>query len=429
MKIPKLYYPYILVAILGAISVVICIEIFPIKTTADLVNFIVTFLSLVIAFIAFIIATQTYISIDSVNVISQMEGNVLENENYEMSITSLLKDYKMKEADEVGEAIFKKLEALFTKKPKTAIEFADNLQYFIDIIVFFPALYHSNDDKDKQKISARMDRILLLIEKRKNALIRVSTGNLILIEETVKLIRSVMYYQRLVSKNQFDITSTLLDVRGKMLKNSVTQTVYYNYLGLFYNKKAMAILNKKLNLHGDFFEINRLSNIIDKIGTLSNEDNELFIMYLLESKKAFKKALENCNEDLMWEGFIKYNDARSTFFLHLLNIDESHQNWEVTINEAIIARSKLNILIADTLDTDCSTHLQESFIYQEYLARLVKMNIKIAKKQHITNTLNVVNYQYPSYDGLLEDKVIKTPYTGNYDKIREYQIGIQEYLS
>ncbi|WP_088072006.1 hypothetical protein [Gottfriedia luciferensis] len=431
LKFPKLHYPYILIAILGSFSIYICIKIFPFKTTTDLINFTITFLSLVLAFIAFIIATQTYVSIDSVNSISQMEGNVLENENYVISITSLLREYYMQDPKDVGTAIFNHLENKFKKKPKSAIEFAESLQEFIDLIVFFPSLFQSTDKHQKENIE-RMNNLLRTIDKRKVALIAVSTGNLILIEETVKLIKCVMNYQELIHTDQYKIASSLLDVRGAMIKNSVTQTVYYNYLGLFYNKKAMYIIRQKFELgNRDFFDVEVLKKIVAQIGELTSEEIELYKMYLDESRSAFKKAIECCKNDIMWTGFIKYNDARSAFFSQLVFTEEynkdANENWTSIMNEAITARSKLNLLIKDTFQESIKSHLQEAFIYQEYLARLVKINILIAENKDITDTLGKVIYQYPNYEGLEDDKYINGTYTGMFRKINDYQNEIVRY--
>jgi len=427
-KIPKLrfHYPYLLMFVLGITTIIVCYQIFPTEKTVNLVNFTITFLSLVVALIAFIIATQTYISIDSVNVISQMEGNVLENEHYVTSTIALLREYHMESSQEVGDKIFENLENRFRKKPRTAIEFTDHLQYFIDVIVFFPSLFHS---KDKDKYIDRMNKLLDLVDKRKNELLSISTGNSILIKETVNLIKCVMNYQELIHTNEFKIASSLLEVRGSMLKNSVTQTVYYNYLGLFYNKKAMYILRKHFNMEKqDFFDIHVLKDLMKNIDTLNNQDMEMYTMYLLESRNAFKKALDNSKEDIMWQGFIKYNDARSAFFLELVS-QEMEDEWKQIMNEAIMTRSKLNILISDTLEYPYQTHLQKAFIYQEYLARLVKINILIAKNDPITDTIGKEKYQPNNYLGLENDPIIKEQYTGEFNKIEDYQNRIKKYLN
>jgi hypothetical protein len=171
-----------------------------------------------------------------------------------------------------------------------------------------------------------------------------------------------------------------------------------------------------------------LKEVIRKISILDGEELELFTMYLNESKKAFQRALDNCKDDVMWEGFIKYNDARSTYFLQLVTPDDNQNDWNVLMNEAIVARGKLNFLVKDLLETETPTFLQEEFIYQEYLARLVKINILIAEKRDIHDTLNNSRYLYPHYEGLKNDRLIKESDIGNVVKIREYQEKILNHI-
>jgi hypothetical protein len=420
---------YLIIGVVGIIATIVCIKIYPFKSTADLITFTTTVSGLLVSFTAFIFAMKTYLSIDSVNVITQMEGNVLENENYVTSVTSLLKEYDMQDSERVANAIFVKLEKKFEKESKTAIAFAGNLQYFIDIIVFFPALFNTKNEAEKNQNINRMNKVLSLIEKRKDSLLAISTGNLILIEETVKLIKYVMKYQELIHNNDYNVASSLLEVRGPMLKNSVTQTVYYNYLGLFYNKKAIGVLTNKYQLGNDLLAIEVLQQLKLNLkkNPLNNVEYELFMIYAEEARKAFKKALENCQDDVMWHGFIKYNDARTAYFLGLIEQNEEHE-WHNILNEAIIARKKLNILIDDILNHSYNSHLQEHFIYQEYLARLVKINIQIAEKQEVTNTQGEPNYLYPDYAGLKEDPLIEFPYKMEVNKINEYQELIKNYV-
>jgi hypothetical protein len=79
------------------------------------------------------------------------------------------------------------------------------------------------------------------------------------------------------------------------------------------------------------------------------------------------------------------------------------------LNEAITAKSRLNILIEDILDQEQTSHLQEAFIYQEYLARLVKMNIQLALGDSITDTIQTVKFEAPHYNGLENECMFKPP--------------------
>ncbi|WP_163099375.1 hypothetical protein [Peribacillus alkalitolerans] len=340
-----------------------------------------------------------------------------------------MKEYDQADSRSAGAAVFDTLERKFAKESKTAIEFANNLQYFIDLIVFSPYLYNTAD-KNKEYNLNRMDRILTLIDKRRDTLLSISTGNLILIEETVKLIRCAINYQQLVHTNEYQMTSTLLEVRGSMLKNSLTQMVYYNYLGLFYNKKANMVLRRRFGMEVvDFFSLDGVSKVKSKIHLLSDEETELFIMYLQEAKKAFRNALENGEDDIMWAGFIKFNEARTTFLLNLILSEEQENNWIQLMNESLVARNRLNILIDDILHKEEKTHLQEAFIYESYLASLIKFNLIISEGLDITDQFGRTKYFAQNYDGILEDPLLKETYNGKFDKVKDYQERIIEHIS
>ncbi|GGA65327.1 hypothetical protein [Ornithinibacillus halotolerans] len=422
----RLLYLYIIVGIIMTISLYLSLQIYPIENTADKVIFIVTVVSIVISFFAFIIAMNTYVSIDSVNRVTQMNGSVLENEDYVTSMIGLLDEYDMADPKEARDAIFDELEKRFTKESKTALEFANNLQYFIDVIVFFPAFF-TNEDRDSNV--KEMKKLLNTIEKKKQSLMAISSGNLTLIEETVKLIVSVMEYQNLVSAHNYNVESSILKVRGNMLKNSVTQTVYFNYLGLYYNKKAMSLLRKSLKLENeDLLSIKGLILLNQNIDKLMEEDLELLSIYLNESKKHFQIALEKSNQDVMWEGFIRYNEARTTFYLETIFPTNEEIQWKKMMDKAIVARKKMNLIIKDTIKNNNVSFLQEHFLYQEYIARLVKFNLLLAMQEDITDTRGNVKYPVSEYKKLLEEEFIKEPYDGPFGKVRDYKVEAREYL-
>ncbi|MBH0173644.1 hypothetical protein IHV09_08750 [Fictibacillus sp. 23RED33] len=192
-----------------------------IESVSGVVDLTTAVLGLFVALCAFVIAMLTYSSIDSVNVITKMEGNVLENENYITSFTSLIKEYNQSSSIKISEAIFLDLENRFKKKSKTAVQFADNLQHFIDLIIFFPYLFQS----DKEENTLKLEKLLNLIEKKRDMLLSISTGNLILIKETVKLIKAITLYKKTTETETTEQITSLMEVRGTMLKNPVTQTV------------------------------------------------------------------------------------------------------------------------------------------------------------------------------------------------------------
>ena len=80
------YYMLTLISVL--LAIIICLRIFeldvfqPDGAVGELIPFIVSVISLLIAFLAFSISVKTYTSIDSVNSMTMMDGNIMENENY-----------------------------------------------------------------------------------------------------------------------------------------------------------------------------------------------------------------------------------------------------------------------------------------------------------------------------------------------------------
>ena len=433
----KIPLPYILFLLFWLITIAVCIIVFPIQNTASLINFTTTVVSLMVATFAFYRChADLSFSIDSVNAITKMEGNVLENENYVTSFPYLIRKYDDQDSKRIGDKVFEQLEKSFKKNSKTAIEFAENLQDLIDIIVFFPYLFNG-DKKYREDNIESMVKLLKLIDGKRKSFFSVSTGNLILINETVELIESIISYQqhRLSGTKDKQRVSKILDVRGNMLKNPVTQTVYCNYLGLYYNSKAYSVLGKKYGLENiDFFSIDGLMKVKESMKDLSFEEKELLTLYLNEARVSFSKALQNGSYDVMWEGFIKYNDARAAYLLQLVLGKETVTSdgvseWESIMNQAIISRNRLTILFSDILESQGSYLFQKAFQDEKDLASLVKINIQIVNGQDITNTINEVKYKAPHYTGLLEDPTLSEPSGYILSKVTEHQQRIKQYLS
>lgn len=106
MKVKNLWRIYVIVIVLCVIAAVCATIVFLRSASADhntldnLITFVVTILSMLVALLAYHISVKTYISIDAVNAISRMDGNVMENENYRTSIISIVR--KFDDADKVS---------------------------------------------------------------------------------------------------------------------------------------------------------------------------------------------------------------------------------------------------------------------------------------------------------------------------------------
>jgi hypothetical protein len=312
-----------------------------------------------------------------------MEGNILDNEHYVTSLPELINQFKSKDEKTLDKELFDSVEYKLKKESGTAVLFADTLQYMIDLIVLFPAVFNASDT-DKKLYKKRMDKILTEVDRQRDILHSVSKGNSIQITETIKLFKAVVSYQNFFADGNFNIHADLLHVRGPILLNPVTKTIYHNYLGLYYNKKGMHLLRESLNMGDiDILSLNGLSVVQKGIGSISPSIIEDVTMYLKSACDQFDRALNISSEDVMWPGFINYNKARTLYFSALLSNTEI--KWLEVMDEAIEFRSRLNRLIDEILTIDRSktakienTHLRQFFLYQEELARVVKLNLIFA---------------------------------------------------
>ena len=383
-----IYYTIFLLVMLSA---GLAVWVYYLKEGKDLLNFTISIVGFCIAALALFIAVRTYTSIDSVNNISKMEGNILDNEHYVTSLPELVSQFKSKDEKTLGTDLFDLVEQKLKKGSETAVLFADTLQYLIDLIVLFPAVFNASDT-DKELYKDRMDNILAAVDKRRDILHSVSKGNSIQITETIKLFKAVVSYQNFVANDDFNIHADLLHVRGPILRNPVTKTVYHNYLGLYYNKKGMHLLRESLNMGGiDILSLDGLSLVQKGAKSISPSILEEVMMYLKSACDQFDRALKISNEDVMWPGFINYNKSRTMYFLDLLSSKEI--KWREVMDEAIEFRSRLNRLIDEILTTNRSktaeiteTHLRKFFLYQEELARLVKLNLLLSDDNTKENT-------------------------------------------
>ncbi|MGN5183968.1 hypothetical protein ACTG1Y_17625 [Aeromonas veronii] len=243
MKRTNIFYATVFILVL--LSFCFAIWIHYLNEGKDLLNFTISIVGFCIALLALFIAVRTYTSIDSVNNISKMDGNILDNENYVTSLPEIISQFKSQGEKDLDRTIFDSIEYKLKKESHTAVLFADTLQYMIDLIVIFPAVFNASET-DRGSYKQRMNRILKSIDERREILYSISKGNSIQITESIKLFKAVVSYQNLVADGNFNIHADLLHVRGPILRNPVTKTIYHNYLGLYYNKKGMHLLRQSL---------------------------------------------------------------------------------------------------------------------------------------------------------------------------------------
>ncbi len=351
-------------------------------TLADLISFIVTILSMLLALLAYHISVKTYFSIDAVNAISRMDGNVMENQHYRTGIYSLLRRFNATSREGTCRQIVEYFEGLFQKEKITSgAKLADSIQEMIDLIVLLSFIVNRKDRVDidgvNDEIARRISSVISDVERRVADFEEMSEGSSVLIRESVKLLKAVFSYQCYWVGEQSDRIGLLLDVRGPMLKNVISRTIYYNYLGLWYMSKAILVLRRHFESETEAFDpfsIDAVSKLREMDGC---RNKELAVIYLEEALRNFDCAAEPIPDELMWNGFLQYNIARAQYLSGLLTAEAS-SNWHQSIQNAINYRSKLVMMLDDICGRDNRSLLQRAFQTELEQAKLMELRLKIA---------------------------------------------------
>lgn len=293
-----------------------------IEKTNEAVSFFVSIVALIIALI-------TFFSIDAVDKKNRMDNNVLEKTNYCAAYPTMIKQLNAKDKTEYKNILLSSV----IKKPKihTCMEFADWIQKIEDHIIWF-AYYNWEDDEKKRFISD--------IKMELNRFNNINSGISLLLDENVKLIEQVVYYQENRKKNQNNNLSLLEEVRYKLLPNPIAQIVYFDYLGLDYRLYASRIMNNASE-YEEFSE--------QYFFTFKYKKNDFNIdkcrFLIEEAKKNFLKALKLAEDDILWNGYLKYNLVRCEIMMFMISDNEKKLKMKNLIVDLLndCVRTRTNI--------------------------------------------------------------------------------------
>jgi len=354
--------------------------------TADGSNeLMIAVVSLAVALIALYISLRTFYSIDEVNAISRMDGNVMENPRYRPNILRAVFLYPQTGFTEISKILMTHMEDLFSDKNKqSGAHLADNVQEVADLLVLIPYFIKTN----YQEVSAiQLERVSSLLDTIKNKVDNfkeISDGSCKLLEETVSLIDSVFAYQKMTAKRKSD-PSKLLEIRGSLFINPVTCILYYDYLGLYFLRRARGVILKH---HEDV----SLRELIEYAKECKGEESSLATVYLEKAISAFRRAKENVGDDMVWTGYICFNLARAEYLKQILNgslADSTNNVWETYINESIRSWMTVNRIIDEHFDKreleGKHTWLQQAFISEENSVRLSKVVMQMMIQQPLTD--------------------------------------------
>ena len=342
----------------------------------DSVNSITTLaiglVSFLLSVVSLIFSVVTYVSIDSVNALSSMEGNVLSNENYNAEYVLIVKQYSdCKTQVSLRRKLIQDVDAFFQKHCKTCMEFTDSLQYLIDRLLWFAYV-----DTKSSESNLAITELINKLEKRYYDFNAISNGNQYVLKEHIKLIKNVLNYQSKSHEGkELDANGEMLNIRGRMLVNSVSKTIYYDYLGLEYYKKALEKIRTITKFQGEEF-IQANMKLISNFNYSESEKMEID-SYLKEAQHAFDNATLSSENDILWKGYISFNKARIDLLYCLVNNDFSQEeSWKRSLCKSIENRYLVKkIFISNNSANSALSFLELEFVKEHIYAEALYLSI------------------------------------------------------
>lgn len=314
--------------------------------------------ALVISIVAFVFAAKTYFSIDSVNSITSMEGNVLENENYTVAYSEILSEYiDCTDKEQFTNKLFTTVMNDFELESDTCIEFADNIQNVIDNIIWFAYV-----DRESQEFIHFYEALKDRMERELDKYQKLSNGIQYTLSENVKLINYVFSYHLKMNESASNIAN-LEDIRGRMIRNPISQIIYYDYLGLYYRKKAADII--RCDIQYDEFSSEYMTAVINS--EYSDMVKRNILILLKKAIICFRRAKDLAEEDTLWNGYLLYNYTRAKIMAYLIGAEESHDEIVRLLDEACKARYEMNFLYSSVSGVYLSSMLDEELMRAQKL--------------------------------------------------------------
>ena len=120
--------------------------------------------------------------------------------------------------------------------------------------------------------------------------------------------------------------SKIDNVRGSMLRNPISQILYYNYLGLDYRRKALEIAqecNWKKSDNYREFSVEEMKAIMEY--PYSKEQREHFKWLIQKAEESINSAAKLVNSNLLWKNYVSYNTLRVQILKYLMKQGKSKE--------------------------------------------------------------------------------------------------------
>ena len=321
-------------------------------------NNIINAISFIVSLTALALSAITYFSIDAVNSVTSMSGNILENPYYNVTTSSAIQAFLDCETYEQYEKkLFEIVEPSLIST--SCMSFADEIQCVVDNLIWF------HDIKKTNKNIKKINRLVNKLKARQRLYNKLSNGINYLLDENIKLIEHNLEFQ--IFRNSSTVhNSWMSNVRGDLLVNPVSQIIYNDYIALDYSKQARRLLDVN-GLNKDF-SLESLITINEMLTTNSYGTHYLKRVEVLvkTADMYFDKAMAISKGNVLWEGYILCNIARTKLYLYILNLNNITEEDVIRAYEQVIEVKTVEYYLSFIDNSD-------SFIKEKYKFRLTQM--------------------------------------------------------
>lgn len=361
---------FFLIIVVMVAAVAACVTILGFHRGEAELEGLVSIVSLIIAFFAFYISVQTYTSIDTVNSMTKMEGNIMENERYKTNVVMLLRDFKVNEADDEkasGKKFVTKLTGLIKDQVTSGVRFADRIQRLMDYMVLLP--YYttfSSDEESAKYVKKEVNGLLAKLIKEVDDFTEISEGSSVLLQESVSLLNLIvrehayespekgfgakvwgkLFQKKEAGEDGNENRERVPGIRGALMKNPVSRFFYHEYMGLFYFGRAVSLLSKELEFaDNEIYSEDNIRKVKDfQDGAEKNEAR----FYLDMAMTEYRAAIPVVEGDLMWMSLLYFNMAQAAFFRDVLETPSGAGScgWSEYLDKAEKNRQNLNTLLS-----------------------------------------------------------------------------------
>lgn len=389
---------YIVITTFSLALLILCMKFFTIIT---LLSDRIAFFATLIAFVAGVIAYITYVSIDSVKAFTNMDGNVLESNNYTnvyISVLETLAKKKDQNKKETAEDYNEKIKNIMSKKERIndCIEFSIYIQHFIDNIIWLNFCDRKDGIINDYDIQNECKKKIIKLAKKAKKYERVNKGLENIFDEHMKLVVSIMkmhFGEKYLKADETDEINfsyhrnkkivekylktedksylvPIYNVCGQVFVNPITKVVFYNYIG---NKFAEEVAGVK------FYSKDTLSKEdMCRIYAQREVDKIRKIALIEKANENMTYANEISSKNMLWNSICSDN---------LLSI----KIVEWLINGADVGKcDELNDVISRTKRIWENMYYVFSAVVPDYKNAFI-MNAFQKKIHDMDNTVNAIN--------------------------------------